>query len=275
MEGFEDQGAAVADSPAADVPTADTPPGAQSGVNGQPNAVKDPPFHQHPRFQQIIGENRSLKGELATLKQTVEGLQRTASQPARTEEQRQARSEAIKALKELMSEDEELAELLSIRKEFPQLKQGYQGVGQIAKAQQDAATRQGRAQITSLAEKAGLSTDPKYVGRIERLIAAEIYEDKDALERYQGGDLSVIEEKFKAVNDEFFGQTRRQAQTTVLDTKNKTRQLPPVSRGGAPGADAPPTLKPEDRGNPDKVRAYERSLGEQAKATLRRLVPGG
>lgn len=270
-------GVEAADSPSASESATDTSAGTQNTGTGQPIAQPgaNRPFHEHPRFQQLIGENRSLKGELAGLKQTVEGLQRTASQPARTEEQRQARSEAIKALKELMSEDEELAELLSIRKEFPQLKQGYQGVGQIAKAQQDAATRQGRAQITSLAEQAGLSTDPKYVGRIERLIAAEIYEDKDALERYQSGDLSVIEEKFKAVNDEFFGQTRRQAQTTVLDTKNKTRQLPPVSRGGAPGADAPPTLKPEDRGNPDKVRAYERSLGEQAKATLRRLVPGG
>lgn len=268
MEGFEDQGAAVADSPAADVPTADTPPGAQSGVTGQPSVAKDPPFHQHPRFQQLIGENRSLKGELATLKQTVDGLQRTASQPARTEEQRQARTEAIKALKELMAEDPELAEVLSMRKEFPQLKQGYQGVGQIAKAQQDAATRQGRAQITTLAEQAGLSTDAKYVGRIERLIAAEIFEDKDALERYQGGDLSVINEKFKLVTDEFLGQTRRAAQTTVIDTKNKTRQLPPVSRGGAPGADAPPTLKAEDRGNPDKVRAFERGLGETAKRLL-------
>jgi hypothetical protein len=267
-------GAEVAESPSADVqPTESTPPGAQAGANGQPNAqpvVKDPPFHQHPRFQQLIGENRSLKGELAKLQQTVAGLERTASQPARTEEQRQVRAEAIKQLKELFAEDEELRDLLAIRKEFPNIKQGYQGVTELANAQQQQQVRQAISHINQLADKANLDKSPKFRERLTRLVAAEARTIADGAQRVDRGDFAVFDEAFKSVQDEFLGQLKREAAGSVLQTKNAVQGLPPRSgAGGTAGREAAPTLKPGE-----DPKAFRRSMFARGRAALAESTEG-
>lgn len=267
----EQDAGAVAESPTADVPTADTSAGTQNTGNGQPNVappVKEAPFHQHPRFQQLIGENRSLKGELGQLKQALDELKRTASQPARSVEDREQRSAAIKALKELMAEDPELAELMAIRKEFPSIKQGVQGVGEVARAQQDMQLRTARSHIEQLAKDAGLPSDPKFTKYVSQMVALATKDIDGGESRFERGDLSVLDEAFKNIEG-FLSQVKRDAATTTLQTKAKTKQLPPVPRGGAPGQDALPKLKPGEE------RAYREQLHSSASNRLASLLNQG
>lgn len=257
--------------------TADTSAGTKNTDTTQPGATATTPREQfvpYARFQEVNGRAKTLETTVGQLTQRLEAFERKAQGPGLTDEQRFEYQKAGNALKSVIAEHPELKGLLKLAEHAETLLQGHQTVGQLNKAQQQTATRQGVAHIANLAKSAGM-TEPQQLKRIEHLVAAEVASNPELAQRYISGDLSALDDAFKAVDSDFLGHMRRQAQTTVLDTKNKTRQLPPVSRGGAPGADAPPTLKPEDRGNPDKVRAYERSLGEQAKATLRRLVPGG
>lgn len=261
------EGVATAESPAAaDVSAATPPAGAQNTGTTQPPAAKEPPFHQHPRFQQLIGENRNLKGELAEMRSIVDGLKRTAEAPARTADERAQRGEAIKALKDLMTEDPELAELLSIRKEFPQLKQGYQGVQQLSQAQQQAQQRQTFTHIEQLAKSADLPTDKAFLSRLFRLVVSEAQSIPEGEQRYMQGDMSLFDEAFEAVKTGFLGQVRREAAAPVLNAKLKTQRLPPVSRGGPAGAEAPPKLVE------GKEREFERGMHQRAAALLGRLT---
>lgn len=261
-------GAAEADSPSADVQPTDTPnAGAQNGANGQAKAApapKDPPFHQHPRFQQLIGENRSLKGEVTTLRQAVEDLKRTATQPARTPEQREERAQALRVLKELQSEDPEYQELQQIRKEWAQIKQGYEGIGQVALSQQRAQVAQARSHISNLAKEAGLPGNEQYLNRLTRFIVAELRVNPEHVARFENGDLSVVTDAFQAVHKDFLGSVKREAATNVLNAKNNLQRLPPrPGAGGAAGKEAPMTLKPGD-----DPRAFRRQMFAKGREVL-------
>ena len=97
-------------------------------AEGQPPAPEpQPPFHQHPRFQQLIGENRTLKAAVQNLTQQVQGIQSKAAQQGGqlSPEDRFKYQQAAGALKQLLAEDPELKSLLDIAKQAPKLLQGY------------------------------------------------------------------------------------------------------------------------------------------------------
>lgn len=260
------------------VASAESPPAESAGTPsaGTLNAAPAQPTEQqipYARFQQIVRENQGFRQndaqrqqEVAQLRQELQKLQQQAAGPARTADERQQRTEAIKALKELMGEDDELKDLPAMRKELLQLKQGYQGVQQITQAQQQAQQRQAFTHIEQLAKSASLPTDKANLTRLVRLVAQEAQSIPDAEQRYAQGDLSLFDDAFKAINEGFLGQFRRDAVAPVITAKNRTRQLPPAStRGGPPGAAAPLKLVE------GKEREYQRAIHQGADARLREL----
>ena len=266
MEGEGQDGAVVdaGSSPAPDANGQPTPPAAtqpeQPQQPGQPTPEKLAPFHQHPRFQQVTRENRELKQAVGTLTQRLQTLeQRSQQQPnGLTPEQQTQYRDAAQALRAVMQADPELARLIEAAKQFPQMQQGYQSLGQLQQAQQVAQQQQATTHVRGLAEKAGLPTDQKFVQHLVRMTAIEAKSLDDADGRFDRGDFSVLDEAFAIVKDQVLGGFSRQATQTLRDTKQKTQNLPPAPRGGFATPDAP--KKPI----PGKEREYEQELHKGA-----------
>lgn len=276
----DEQGVDVAESPAAPASPSATPPAAPNAGVPPADPEASVPFHRHPRWierQRQFEELRSGVGQrdqtIAQLQRQVQELQRTASGPARSAEESFQRQQAQQALEDLVKDHPTLAPLIQLAKVAPQLVQGYQGVSEVARAQQDMQIRAARSHIADLAKTAGLVTDDKSLKYITRMVAMAAGELENGSDRFEQGDLSVLDEAWKEIEG-FLGQFKRTATATVLDAKNKTAKLPPRPTGGGPAEDAPPELKAEDRGDTVKVRAYERSLGEQAKRLLAQKLRG-
>lgn len=270
MEGLEQQGGDVsAGSPPAESsaavpsqPAAQSPDGQQPGQpNGQAGAPeKQVPFHQHPRFRALTAENRDLKQAVTTLTQQMRASeQRSQQQPGGLTPDQQAQyRDAAQALRLVMQADPELAALLAGARQLPQLQQGFQSLGQIQAAQTQQQQHQAKTYIHGLADAAGLPKDKAFLERIVRLTALEAAGMPDGEQRFGQGDLTVLDEAFAAVKDQFFGLLQRNTQQSVQATKSKTQGLPPAPRGGFAGPDA--TKKPE----PGKEREYEASLHRRA-----------
>lgn len=263
-----EQGAAVADSPPADASAGTTTAGSQNTSNGQPTVEKEPPFHQHPRFQQLIGENRTLKSTVAEMQRSIGEMQRLQQQAQSgaglSQDEQKQYSEAAQALKKILAADPELKEMFESRSKISKLEQGYQGVQRLSQAHQQSVARAGRAQIEQMVKDADLPSDKTAMEHIEALVANRIGTNPELLARFNDGDLSAISEAFDAVKG-FLGSLRRDSAATVLTAKTKTRQLPPAPRGGAAGAEAPPKLVE------GKEREYERGIHQRGAALLARL----
>lgn len=243
--------------------TAETPQAAtQPAPAPQP---QEPPFHQHPRFRELTTQNRELKQQIAQLSQAMQRFQQSQQQssdgPLSQEEQA-----AITALKRLMARDPELATALMAGKQLPQFQQRFQGIDQMQAQAARAHNTAARSAIKELAAADGLPTDDASLKHIVRLVAGEAMAMEQGNERYQSGDLSVLEEAFAAIKP-WLASMRKPAQDTLTQTKNKTRQLPPPPRGAAPGQPAPPKMEPGKEGE----RKFEQSLHSRAKAMLSEL----
>lgn len=262
----------VVDGAGAGSPPAAVPPAAPSAGSQNTGLPAEPPFHLHPRFQTLIRENRESRTQLQTLSQQnqqlqrdMQALQKTASAPAYSQEQRDERTKARQIIKELMNEDPEYAkeqsELAQIRAAFPHLLRGYQGVQNLNQSQADGNVRQGRQLIAEVAKKA-LPDNPRAAERMEDLVTGLLTRDEALFRRFQAGDTTAIQEAFATVDADFLSQLRRQATAQVAITKEQTRRLPPRPGGGLPTEVAPPKL------DPDNPRDYMRRLSEASQKVL-------
>ena len=100
--------------------------------------------------------------------------------------------------------------------------------------------------------------------RLVRLVAAEAQAIEGGNQRFSQGDLSVLDEGFKALQGNFLAHTQRAGTAGLLQTKSRTAALPPASRGGAAG---PPGLPKFDPSKPVRVR-----MGELSKAAADMLA---
>jgi len=263
-----DQGAAVAESPTAPTGQTDTSAGTQNTDQGQA-PVPEVPFHQHPRWQQMLQRSRSAEERALAAERRIEEMSRRfqsleskAQAPAGTPEEQFHKQQAANALRDLMAEHPELRSLLQLAKNAPHLLQSAHGVQSLQERQEQALHRQGRDSIAALVKSENLPTDARFVRRIENLVAAEIAEMDGGRERYLQGDLSVIQDAFNAIKPDFLAQLSRPAAQSVIQTKNNVRNLPPAPRGGGPGQEPPPTLKDGDE------RGYMAQLRSRASKLL-------
>ena len=261
---------ATAGSSAAEGTSADSSAGTQ--ITDQV-AGKEPPFHLHPRWQELQGQSRQLKEQNATLTQQAAQLQERL---ARLEEAARPKGEApsqeyidaAAALMKVMEANPKLKTLLSLSDAAPHLMRGYQGVQELTQAQQAGLFRQARAQVKELATKEGLPSDEDSLNLLEEMVAGMIRRDRDAHKKFLDGDVSVIGDVFDKIQKGFLSTLRREASVNLTTTKNNVKRLPPVSRGGAAGPEAPPKLEP------GKEREFEKSLMKQGSAMLERLLTG-
>jgi hypothetical protein len=281
MEG-EEQGVAVeAGSPPAPDPAGQAPAQAPSQPAQSPPAEPQP-FHLHPRFRQLIHEGQMSKQTIAQLQQQYEQAQaklaelekksnQGLSTPEEDEELRKA-SGAIERI--LMRNPEVLDRILSQHPQFKAWKDNADkvlasqtGVTQLQQAQGQALMRQATSHIHGLAKEAGLPNDPGYLQRLVRLVAAEAQQLEGGNQRFSQGDLSVLDEAFKALQGNFLAHTQRAGTAGLLQTKNRTQSLPPAPRGGAAGPPGQPKFDP-------KTMTVQDGMNNLRKAAAAQLAEG-
>ena len=258
--------AAAESSPALD-PSA-TPPAAPSPED---QADLQVPFHKHPRFQELIAQNRDFKTQNGQLTQQVQQLTQAVQQmqrnaPSQGAPPNEEYVKAADALLKIMEVNPRLKALLGLADAAPKLNEGYQSVQQLQQAQTTALLRSGRSEISSLATKAGLPSSDEDIDLLEEMVAGVIRRTPGAEERFRQGDLSTIGDAFKKISEGFVANLRRPAAQNVIDTKNKVRNLPPAPRGGLPGGAAPPKLEPGGE------RKFEQSMHQRAMDMLANLT---
>lgn len=239
--------------------TTDTSAGTQNTAPGpSPEQV---PFHLHPRWQQVMAENRQYKQMVQGLSQRLQSLETaSSSQGGLTHEQRAEYMKAGDALKTVLSEHPDLKVLLDLAKRAPHLMQASEGVQRLSQAQEQSIHRQARTSIADLAKAESLPAGPKALQFIEDILAGEIARMPNGRQRYLAGDISVVSEAFNAVKGEFFAHLRRDPSATVVDTKlNKVTKLPPRPAGGAISRDADPKL------DPDNPKGFWKGLRERSR----------
>lgn len=242
----------------------------------QPPAEPQVPFHQHPRFQQLIREGQLSRQTIATLQQQLreESERRTAlekkftagqSTPEEAEELRKAAG-ALERI--LMGNPEALERILLAHPKFKALAENADklmattgGVEQIQQAQSQALYRQAQSHIHEMAKSAGLPSEPKYLSRLVRAVAAEAQSLPDGNARFAAGDLSVLDEAFKALQTDFLATTQRAGTAQLLQTKSRTQSLPPAPRGSAAG---PPGLPKFDPNQPNALGKHMAQLDKIA-----------
>lgn len=251
-------------SPAADSSASSTPPAAQAGTEPQSQdatSQQQVPFHQHPRFQQVIGQNRELRATVAQLQgQIAQIQQRVNSQGGATQQDQSEYREAAAALKRVIAADPELAELLEIRKQFPQAAQGMQQLQQQAARAHQA---QARSHMESLIKGANLNVPAEQMPMVVGLIAQAAMRIPGGNDRYVAGDMRVLNEAFEQVKG-FLEGFRKPAEVATAQTKNKLRSLPTPPRTGTP-AGQPAPEKPQ----PGQERDFMRKLHQKGAEVLK------
>lgn len=224
------------------------------------------PFHTHPRFQQLIKENRSLKQQLETFSAKLAQLEQAkpTSEAAPSAEYVQA----AEALLKVMEAHPTTKNLLQLSALAPDLARGYQGVTELRHAQQQALVQTAREQLQGLAKSAGLSEEPLFLRRLEDMVQGAIAEDEELVTRFRSGDRKVVEEIFNAIKTGMFDALEKKATASLMQTKGKVTALSPRPQGVPAGEKPPPKLEP------GKEREYEESVHQRARRKVAELFGG-
>jgi hypothetical protein len=254
---------APADSSSASDPNGQpTPPAAtQPGTPGKPQGQQPPGPIPYERFHEVIGQNQQLRQAVAQMQGRIQQME-SLSQKAQTRgglsaEDARTYQEAATALKQIFSADPELKTLLEMMKNGQQLMGTQQTVQSLQQAQLRQMEQHGVQRILSAADTENLPKDDNFRRVLVKTVEALALTIPQAKERFAQGDLTVLDEAFELAKP-FLAQIKREGQTQLLDTKNRTRQLPPAPRGSAAG---PPGLPKLDPNNP---RAFESALHQAA-----------
>lgn len=210
------------DSSASSVPS--TPDTQEASVD-QGNSSA--PFHEHPRFKELIEEKNSLKSGLEESQRIIAELQRQMSQPASPKAPSKDPYESL--LDRLKGIDPEFANLqaesVQALKMLPQLQQALQEI-QLRDLQTQAVSK-----INSLYEQHKVPQELRsfYQDRIERMAYLNpqfSIKDLDNLFKEAHEHVSKTFEVFKRKERESYVQTKKQD------------QVPASTTGGAPASAA-------------------------------------
>lgn len=215
-----------------------------------------PPFHEHPRFQELIGKNRQLESVVSRLSQQLAGLQRGRDGDQTPPEYVEA-AEAL--FSKVLPAHPKLRALLELAERAPAL---TQSVESLTTAQRNGLLQAGRSQIATLSQTSKLPSDENSLNLIEEMVAGTIRRLPDGEARFLRGDLAIVKEAFEQVEKNFLSHLRREASAQLAQTKQKTSRLPPAPRGGVPGSEGDLKLEP------GKERDFTAALHKKALALL-------
>lgn len=250
-------------------------PGSQP--NGQaPAAQQSVPY---ARFQQVIREVQNLRGLGAQVPQLQQQLkeatdklaafEKKQSQGTASPEDRVQAEMATQALENLILGNPAMLDrvvrahpvLAKLMDNADALTSMQSGVQQMQQQQTRSSIQQVQTRVAALAKEAGLPATPQYLQNLYQMVILNAHRIPDGNARFAQGDLSVIDEAFKALQTDFLGQMQRANTQALLDTKHRTQSLPPAPRGGAAG---PPGMPKIDKGTPNAVGKYFAELSKRA-----------
>ena len=250
-------------SPAPSAGTQNTEPiaGTNGTVAPQPTEQSIP----YARFREVIQQNQQLRGSVSEMQgrlKQMETLQEKAqTQGGLSQTDQEAYRQAAVALKQIIDADPELKAWREAMQGSKQAMDMQHTVQSMREAQIRSVERQGVNRIHELADEAQLPKDTKSRQVLVALVDSLAAKMPQGRDRFAAGDLTIFDDAFEQAKP-LLDLIKREGQTQLIDTKAKTRQLPPGPRGSAAG---PPGLPKLDPANP---RAYESALHQAATKLL-------
>lgn len=207
---------------------------------------KLPPFHEHPRFKEVIEQNRGYKdqlsqyqGALERLQQEMGALKQQAPKPEQPKDQFLADLEKINPAyaKSLQSISDRAAKTEALEQ-------------RLAQYEQQQTAREAISKFNNLLETNKV-VDPMDRELYERAVRSEVYEQEARGKKLGLNDLESI---FTAFHNKYSkAMQERERKLTASYVKEKGKDAAP--RGATGGAPAAPTMK--------KIAAND--IGGQAK----------
>ena len=255
-------GGAPAGSPPAPAAPPAAPPGGSSSAPA-PGAPAGAPPAPPPGFtykedrsnwvpSHVVRQNteraRTLEQELAIERSRVAALSGVKPPaPPRNPQYDDIRNQMFEVAPEL----KDLIELKDKLKELTGL--DLNEIRSIRESQSQSWVAHGNQTLRTLADKVkeaygGADLSPKAVQRIARAFVAEVGEDPELQARYEGGDMTIIDEFLRDYTGGILDPYRRSGAAAAAPGQAAARRLP---RGGGSSAvvgGRPPTMKPSDPG---------------------------
>lgn len=208
------------------------------------SAEKPAPFHEHPRFKELIDSNREYKSQLEELRTqlTKQMESQKAAQVAQNQPKQPSYEQIVKRLQTI---DPEFGEFqAAIAKEMaavPELKQQLQQFQEWKQQQEQQATRMAaESKLTSLYEQYKVPADRRgfYKAQIE-----------NAAYNNPNMQLKDLDNVFKSTHEnlnKFFGEFERTLKSSYVSGKQKD-STPATQSGGQPAGIPGPENTPEYR----------------------------
>ena len=193
--------------------------------------------------------------------QALEGqLQERAARPSRSPEEEAQRQQALRALRELQSDDPDYKRVLQLSKAAPALAQAVVGMQQqLANLQQGhtqnfARGEEGR--LYQMATASGMTfRNADDFQQFNDHVASIIARYPQAMQAFLAGDTSIVPAAFQVARQQL-AQHEQRARASVAQTKTALQRVPPRMTGTAPGSPPIPRFDPRDpRGSMAKVHA--------------------
>ena len=193
--------------------------------------------------------------------QALEGqLQERVARPSRSPEDEAQRQQALRALRELQSDDPDYKRVLQLSKAAPALAQAVVGMQQqLANLQQGHTQNFARAEegrLYQMATASGMTfRDANDFQEFNDHVASIIARYPQAMRAFLAGDPNVVPAAFNLARQQLAQQEQR-ATARVAQTKTALQRVPPRMTGSAPGSAPIPRFDPKDpRGSMAKVHA--------------------
>lgn len=248
-----DSGASTTNEPASSAPVNEDGGQQTAPVEQQP---KDVPFHEHPRFKELIDQNRGYKTQLSDYEKKMQDLQSQYEQRFQQLQSQlqpqQPKFDPNKFLERAKQIDPEFAQTLQW-----QIEQQRQLENQIQAAQQERMRETAYSKLNSLFDQN--KVDQKYRPLYESAIKAAAYENP----RFQIKDLDQIFSQFHETFNKLRDDDRREDRKGYVEAKKQD-----VTPASQTGGGQPPTGKGPDLSTYDKRVAYLASEMRRAKQKI-------
>lgn len=239
-------------------------PNEVSGQDVNSQVEKPAPFHEHPRFKELIEQNRTYRDQVSQYNRSVEDLRRQMSEmqkasQAQNQPKQPSYDTVLNRLKDIDPEFAKLQEeMYKEVQEARQLKEQFQELrgwkDQVASQQM---ASEANSTLENLYTSNKISQEDR--GRYDRFIKATVYELESRGQRLTPKDLPGIFNEVHAAEKAYQDQFSRKVKESYVAEKKKDA-TPASQTGGAP-AGVP--VQQMDKQSAIKSIAQELARGRQ------------
>ena len=219
-----------------------SPPASAAPSAPAPEAAKEPPFHEHPRFKEIINKNNEYSQRMREYEKQVQELKSTiekANAPASPE---------TKLLQRLKDIDPEFGQFMEQQHATrAQLQEQLQQIEQW-RSQQEAVAQ--RTQINSALEK--LHIENKVPNELRKVYEAQLEQIARGNPNLGLQDLPSMYNEVHSTLSKYMEGVRREALASYSQSKVVSSSVPSPSKGPSPKTG---TAKTEYSKDPAEARA--------------------